>query len=66
MSDLDHIVIEGEAVTLDPAQVDYCSSQDRQVTVVVDTLPSNVAAEVTFLDICFWHMGNIKFDISLW
>jgi len=46
MSDSDHIIIEGEAVTLDPAQVDYCSSQDRQVTVVVENVPPDVAAEV--------------------
>ena len=46
MSDSDHIVIDGEAVTFDPGQVDYCTFLDRQVTVVVDKLPPDVAAEV--------------------
>ena len=46
MSDSDHIVIDGEAVTLDPAQMDYSSSQDRQVTVVLEKQPPDVAAEV--------------------
>ena len=69
MSDLDHIVIEGEAVTLDPAQVDYCSSQDRQVNVVVDKLPSNVAAEVIFLDSFFfdiWETLNLTLVYDSW
>ena len=60
MSDSDHIVIDGEAVTLDPAQVDYCSSQDSQGTVVLENVPPDVAAEVIYL----WHLGEIKFDIS--
>ena len=45
MSDSDHIVIEGEAVTLDADQMAHCSSQGP-VTVIVEKLTTAVAAEV--------------------
>jgi len=61
MSDSDHIVIDGEAVTLDADQMAHCSSQGP-VTVIVEKLTTAVAAEVIS---CRYRLVFFTFELHL-